>query len=208
MQDKLWGVFEHRTIDRRHPIVSGVNTRFYAPHSRYNDVSREQLEAAGMTVLTESDAAGVLLATSADGLRFVYMQGHPEYDTESLAKEYKREVARFISGERDDYPPFPAGYLDDRCRTLLGRFREQVLAGDFKDLDEFPEDSLLPLLDNTWIDTAKSIVNNWLGLVYQTTGADRRIPFMTGVDPDDPLLLLSQKNQNPTMQTQGAGNES
>jgi homoserine O-succinyltransferase len=192
LQDKLWGVFEHRTIDRLHPLVSGVNTRFYAPHSRYNDVSREQLESAGMTVLTASDAAGVLLATSNDGLRFVYLQGHPEYDTESLAKEYKREVARFMSGERNDHPPFPHGYLDTRARAVLERFREQVLAGEAKSVDEFPEEGLLPLLDNTWTDTAKSIINNWLGLVYQTTGADRRTPFMTGVDPDDPLDLLRQ----------------
>lgn len=193
MQDKLWGVFEHRTIDRLHPLVSGVNSRFYAPHSRYNDVSREQLEAAGMTVLTNSDAAGVLLATSDDGLRFVYLQGHPEYDTESLAKEYKREVARFMTGEREDHPPFPHGYLDKVSQALLERFREQVLAGEVKDVNAFPEDKLLPLLDNTWIDTAKSIINNWLGLVYQTTGADRRTPFMTGVDPDDPLQLLNQR---------------
>ncbi|MGB5347831.1 MAG: homoserine O-succinyltransferase, partial [Woeseia sp.] len=147
LQDKLWGVFEHRAVDRLHPLVSGVNTRFYAPHSRYNNVSREQLEAADMTVLTHSDAAGVLLATSSDGLRFVYLQGHPEYDTESLAKEYKREVARFIQGEREDYPPFPHGYIDARSGALLATFREQVLAGDTTDIGEFPDEELLPLLD-------------------------------------------------------------
>lgn len=192
LPDKLWGVFEHRTIDREHPLVSGVNTRFYAPHSRYNDVSHSQLAAAGMTVLTASDEAGVLLATSDDGLRFIYLQGHPEYDTGSLAKEYKREVSRFLSGERQDHPPYPHGYLDQAAQQLLDSFREKVLAGNVASSDEFPEDALLPLLDNTWIDTAKSIFNNWLGLVYQTTGADRCTPFMDGIDPHDPLQLLDK----------------
>ncbi|MBT8085146.1 MAG: homoserine O-succinyltransferase [Woeseia sp.] len=196
LQNKLWGVFEHRTIERQHPIVSGVNTRFYAPHSRYNDVSGEQLTAAGLTVLTRSDEAGVLLATSDDGLRFIYLQGHPEYDTGSLAKEYKREVARFLSGEREDYPPYPHGYLDDTSQALLDEYRQEVLAGATGSVSGFPEVALLERLDNTWIDTAKSIFNNWLGLVYQTTGADRRTPFMNELDPADPLHLIQYKTSN------------
>jgi homoserine O-succinyltransferase len=51
------------------------------------------------------------------------------------------------------------------------------------------EHELGPVLDNTWGDTAKAIVNNWLGLVYQLTNLDRKKQFMSGVDPDDPLAL-------------------
>lgn len=188
MAEKLWGVFEHRTLSRAHPMISGINTRFYAPHSRYNDVSGEQLEAAGVTVLTHSREAGVLLATSGDGLRFVYVQGHPEYDTESLAKEYKREVNRYMKGERGDYPPYPSGYFSAACRELLDAYREDVLAGRVGE-DSFPEAEVQPMLDNTWTDTGKALFNNWLGLVYQTTGSDRKTPFMPGIDPRDPLRL-------------------
>lgn len=191
LNDKLWGVYQHRTIARQHPIVSGVNTRFNSPHSRYNDVSRAQLEAADMTVLTDSDEAGVLLATSPDGLRFVYLQGHPEYDTTSLAKEYKREVWRFTEGQRSDYPPYPQHYFDVTASALLDEYRCEVLAG--RTPDGFPDKQLEPQLDNTWIDTAKSIFNNWLGLVYQTTGTDRQTPFMNHVDPDDPLGIGNTK---------------
>ena len=49
------------------------------------------------------------------------------------------------------------------------------------------------LLDNTWGDTAKAIVNNWLGLVYGVTNLDRKQQFMPGVDPDDPLSLKERK---------------
>src|SRR3569832_2918391 len=81
---KIWGVVEHRVTDGRHPLVADVNTRFDVPHSRWNDISRAQFEAAGGKVLVESEDAGVHMAVSGDGLRTVVFQGHPEYDTVSL----------------------------------------------------------------------------------------------------------------------------
>jgi len=75
---KRWGVHAHRVVDRRHPLVSDVNTRFDVPHSRYNDVSRTQFENAGLHILAESDVAGVHLAVSEDRFRLVFFQGHIE----------------------------------------------------------------------------------------------------------------------------------
>ena len=59
-------------------------------------------------------------------------------------------------------------------------------------LPPFPETALQPLLDNTWRDTARAIFDNWLGLVYQLTNLDRRLPFMDGIDPAKPLAGLSR----------------
>jgi homoserine O-succinyltransferase len=56
-------------------------------------------------------------------------------------------------------------------------------------MPEFPEAEFDAHLDNTWGDTGKAIVNNWLGLVYQLTSLDRRVPFKPGINPDDPLGL-------------------
>ena len=109
-REKRWGVYPHRVVDRAHPLVGNVNTLFDVPHSRFNEIGRDQFDAAGLRVLAESDEAGVHLAVSADGFRQVFFQGHPEYDTISLLKEYKREVKRFAPGERRDYPPFPENY--------------------------------------------------------------------------------------------------
>jgi len=95
---KRWGVYSHHVVERLHPLVNDVNTLFDVPHSRFNDVSREQFEAAGLRVLVESPQAGVHLAVSSDLFRVVLFQGHPEYDTISLLKEYKREVMRFARG--------------------------------------------------------------------------------------------------------------
>ncbi len=188
---KRWGVYSHRVRDGVHPLVAGINTRFETPHSRFNDVARDRMEEAGLRVLVESDEGGVLIATSPDGLRFVYFQGHPEYDRESLLKEYKREVGRYLRGERDDYPPSPEHYFPPGVERRFAAYREEVERARESGASppDFPEGEVLPELDNTWTDTGKALVNNWLGLVYQLTDYDRRRPFAPGVDPNDPLGL-------------------
>jgi len=186
---KRWGVYSHRVLDRHHPLVWGVNTRFDVPHSRFNDVSHAQFEAAGLQVLAESAEAGVHLAVSEDLFRLVFFQGHPEYDIISILKEYKREIRRFSRGERPDYPPYPDNYFSLQCQAILDEYREQVItardAG--RPRPDLPESLLVNKLDNTWHDTAEAVINNWMGKVYQITNQDRRLPFMPGLDPADPL---------------------
>lgn len=188
---KRWGVFRHRVIDKHHPLVSDVNTIFDVPHSRFNEISSEQFERAGLHVLVESEEAGPHLAVSGDGLRVVVLQGHPEYDTTSLLKEYKREVLRYSKGERLDYPPYPDNFFRLKERAILDEYRRSLNSnlesGDA--LTEFPEALVAHSIDNTWHDTAKAVVSNWMGLVYQVTHRDRRGIFMEGIDPLDPLEL-------------------
>ena len=188
---KRWGVFPHRVLDRKHPLVTGVNTRFDVPHSRFNDVSRAQFENADLQVLVESDPAGVHLAVSEDGFRIVFFQGHPEYDTISLLKEYKRELLRFAAGQRPDYPPFPDNYFSLRVQAILDEYQERVVHALERGhaVPDIPESLIAPQLDNTWHDTAEAVINNWIGRVYQVTHLDRRLPFKAGVDPSDPLGL-------------------
>lgn len=188
---KRWGVYTHEVVERRHPLVNDVNSLFDVPHSRFNDVSREQFEAAGLVVLAESPVAGVHLAVSADLLRTVYFQGHPEYDTVSLLKEYKREVTRYHRGERPDYPPFVENVFSRQMQALLDEHRDRVEAARLRGdpMPEFPEALVAARLHNTWHDTAESVVNNWMGKVYEVTNNDRRYPFMEHVDPEDPLGL-------------------
>ncbi len=187
---KTWGVFAHQVVERTHPLVYDVNTRFDVPHSRWNDVSRAQFDAAGLHVLAQSDV-GVHLATSPDGFRFVFFQGHPEYDTISLLKEYKREVVRYATGETQIYPPFVDNYFSERDKAVLNEYRWRLQSarksGEAAPL--FPDDLVMADLDNTWRDTAHAVIGNWMGLVYQLTHSDRTKPFMDGVDPNDPLRL-------------------
>jgi homoserine O-succinyltransferase len=187
--DKRWGVFRHRVMDKAHPLVNGMNTLFDAPHSRFGDISREQFEQADMRILVESPDVGVHMATSKDGFRLICFQGHPEYDVFSLLKEYRREVTRYINGERPDYPPLPDHYLGDEAEAIAMQFKEDVLSGKYG-AEHFPEKEISPILDNTWVDSARSVMGSWIGLVYQVTNMDRRKQFMDGVDPQNPLGIL------------------
>jgi homoserine O-succinyltransferase len=68
-------------------------------------------------------------------------------------------------------------------------------------LPEFPEAQLVPHLDNTWGDTGRAIVNNWLGLVYKLTHLDRKKLFMDHIDPKDPLRLRNRLSSNGSTQS-------
>lgn len=191
MSQKIWGVYQHRIAQPGHPLLRDINTRFDVPQSRWNKITREQFEDAGLTVLLESAGSGVHMAVSPDQFRVVYFQGHPEYDINSLMKEYKRDVLLFLNdhGER---PPHPHNYFNDEAGAIADHYIYEALRakGAGKPIPTFPEEGILPHLDNTWRDTGKSIFNNWLGLVYQLTNVKRRLPFVEGVDPDNPLGLL------------------
>lgn len=189
---KIWGVYPHRVISSTHPLVDGINTRFDVPHSRWNAVTLEQFSEAGLGVLAESDECGVHLATSEDGIRFVFFQGHPEYDTISLLKEYKREIHLYKTGDTTHYPPLVANYFDNWSQAILREYhlRLEQARNEGNAPAPFPEYLLTPRLDNTWHDTAEAVVGNWMGLVYQLTHTDRRKPFMDNVNPDHPLSGL------------------
>ena len=130
---KTWGVFSHRINpeERQHPLVRGMNTRIDVPHSRYNVINHEQFERAGARILIESKEAGVHLATSRDGISLVMMQGHPEYDTISLLKEYRREVQNFTAGTRADYPPAPAHYFPEGAQAVADNYAWSVSGKSF-----------------------------------------------------------------------------
>jgi homoserine O-succinyltransferase len=140
-------------------------------------------------VLVESAEGGVHMAASEDHFRAIFFQGHPEYDINSLLKEYKREVFRYLNGELPHPPRFPEHYFTPAARAAAERFvdqAERALRGD-RPLPPFIEDEVAGQLDNTWGDTARAIASNWLGLVYQLTNLDRRRQYMDGVDRADPL---------------------
>ena len=106
-------------------------------------------------------------------------------------KEYKREVVRFFRGEREHGPRYPEHYFSAEAERIAREYfhKAERASGRGEELPPFPDAELEPLMDNTWGDTGKAIVNNWLGLVYKLTNLDRRKQYMDGVDPDDPLGL-------------------
>jgi homoserine O-succinyltransferase len=197
LPSKRWGVYRHRVCRLPHPLLADINTVFDVPHSRWNDISREQMVSANVIPLITSSEGDVHMAVSADGLRYVFLQGHPEYDINSLLKEYKREAARYAAGDIDDYPPIPRNYLPPPAVDLAEDYRNAVTRARIRGEapPPFPEEALEAHLDNTWGDTSRAVFNNWLGLVYRATHVDRRRPFADGVDPADPLSIAAMLKQ-------------
>ena len=175
---KRWGVYPHRLVDPGHPLLNGVDAHFDAPHSHVYEVTEAQLTAAGVRLLAVSEEAGVHLAVSADGLRFVYFQGHPEYDSNSLLKEYKRELNRFATGVREDYPPFPEHYFSPAALQQLTTYASEMRATTDREalLAKFPEAELSANLDNTWTGTGRAMFGNWLDLVHKQNRSVSPIP--------------------------------
>jgi len=94
LDKKLFGVFRH-TINRNNVVLlRGFDEEFYVPQSRHTEVRREDIERIeGVEILSESDEAGVYIASS-NGGRQIFVTGHSEYDPLTLKFEYDRDVAR------------------------------------------------------------------------------------------------------------------
>ena len=72
--------------------------------------------------------------------------------------------------------------------AILNEFQTRLLSKKAT-LKDFPESLILKTLDNTWHDSANAVINNWVGCVYQTTNENIAKPFMSGIDPTDPLNI-------------------
>ena len=189
---KRWGVFSHQ-VRQTHPLLNGIQTSFDVPHSRWNEITPEQMESAGLRVLVSGQIAGVHLATSSDGFRFIFFQGHPEYDSNSLLKEYKREVSLYNKGARDSYPPFPENYFSEDDKEILNSYANLLMskqtANDTPVLRDFPETHLR--VKNTWIDPGKTIFNRWLHGVSQIVPSNRKTLFRQGVNLSNLMDYIS-----------------
>ncbi|MDY9919077.1 homoserine O-succinyltransferase [Porphyromonadaceae bacterium NLAE-zl-C104] len=91
LEKKLFGVFKHRINDPSFPLFRGFDDEFYAPHSRHTTILAEEINRhPALTILSESDKAGVYIVTSRGGREF-YVTGHSEYSPSTLHKEYIRD---------------------------------------------------------------------------------------------------------------------
>jgi homoserine O-succinyltransferase/O-acetyltransferase len=113
---------------RSHPLLKGVEQDWRIPHSRYNGVSADALSAGGYEILTGSDEVGPDVFIKRGPPLFVFCQGHPEYDRDSLLQEYKRDVRAFAHGSRPNAPASPIGPLDGEMARSFARLTEAASA--------------------------------------------------------------------------------
>ncbi len=122
LEKKLFGIYPHKVSNRKVPLVRGFDDYFLAPHSRHTTVPAESIHACDqLTVLAESEEAGVFLAI-ADSGKQIFVMGHPEYDRITLDKEYKRDLEKGLPIE------IPYNYYenDDPTRKPLLQWRSHA----------------------------------------------------------------------------------
>jgi homoserine O-succinyltransferase/O-acetyltransferase len=177
LSDKLSGVFDCE-VTGDHPLLAGVAQRWRVPHSRHNDLPEAPLAAGGYRVLSRSAAAGAdtFIKEQDGGSLFVFFQGHPEYDTDSLLREYRRDVGRFLRGEAGAYPQAPQNYFDGAAMFLADDFRTRAEGGPHGELiGEFPVRSLRAGIENTWHSNAITVYRNWVAFLKEQK-SHRRSP--------------------------------
>lgn len=113
LPQKMFGIFRHRPLLPLHPIFRGFDDEFFVPHSRHTEVHKEDiLNVPELTLLSESDEAGVYLVESRGGREF-YVTGHSEYSPNTLDTEYKRDLSKGLDIQKpinyyiDDDPQNP-----------------------------------------------------------------------------------------------------
>ena len=109
-ENKLSGIYKHKVMNRKEPLVRGFDDIFMAPHSRYTEASRQDiLKNKELMVLADSEEAGIYIVMTEDGKQ-IFIMGHPEYDRYTLDQEYKRDLEKGID------PALPVNYYpDDDC---------------------------------------------------------------------------------------------
>ena len=126
---KLSGIYRHKILDRKVPLVRSMEDYVMAPHSRYTEVRREDIDKQQeLVILAESEEAGVLLVMSRDGKQ-VFVQGHPEYDRMTLNEEYHRDFNKGLEPdipcnyyEKDDPDTIPVLNWRNVANTLYGNW--------------------------------------------------------------------------------------
>lgn len=107
LPQKMFGIFEHEITDTENPLLKGIKSPFMSPQSRHAEVRKEDiLSIPELSLVAVSDVAGVHVVTNRD-LSLICVTGHPEYDADTLAKEYFRDV------EKGDEINCPANYFPD-----------------------------------------------------------------------------------------------
>lgn len=113
LKEKLSGIYNHTVLNPYHPLMRGFDDNYFAPHSRYTEVRLEDVKKHPELIpLAVSDMAGLHIIAAKSGRQF-FVTGHAEYDRDTLAKEYFRDVNKGLD------PKVPYNYFpeDDHTKT-------------------------------------------------------------------------------------------
>ena len=163
--DKHFGIFECERLSD-HRLTAGTPSRIRLPHSRWNGISEDALKDCGYNVLTRSKDAGVDTFVKQQKSLFLFFQGHPEYESNTLLLEYRRDVGRYLRGERETYPSMPQSYFDESTVDTLTALREETMSRRSEELlAEISTAWEKRSMENTWYSTATCSYRNRLAYI-------------------------------------------
>jgi homoserine O-succinyltransferase len=161
--EKLSGVFKGEIVARGHALMEGLAEGWSIPHSRCNDLGAEALRAAGYSILVNSPEAGVDVFHKTMQTPFLFFQSHPEYEADTLLREFQRDVRRYHAGERQSFPSAPRNYFPPETRAVVESLRASR-ASERADGDIATRLSDLSrnLGPAHWAPTSVALYRNWL----------------------------------------------
>jgi homoserine O-succinyltransferase/O-acetyltransferase len=169
---KISGVYEFDAT-RDDWITRGGGGRRLAPHSRYNDLPRAALEAEGFNIAA-AGAVGVDLFWRREPSLFLFMQGHPEYDADTLAREYRRDMLRFLNGEGGEPPQPPENYFTEATRRTLDDMASDAQRSRRKSASRLAEVIEENPPRQAWREDAERLYRNWLDEVAARKSTQRK----------------------------------
>jgi homoserine O-succinyltransferase/O-acetyltransferase len=127
LEQKCSGVYDcHKVADDW--LMKNIRSPLKIAHSRINALRKADLAAHGYQLLTESQDAGVDIFAKRLRSHFVFFQGHPEYEAQSLQREYLRDITRYLARQREIFPAVPEGYFDAETERKLANYRKRATA--------------------------------------------------------------------------------
>jgi homoserine O-succinyltransferase len=163
LAEKFDGVFSNRP-STTHPLARGMGAEALMPHSRFNDIPTTVLERRGYEPVLSQQDCWSAMALQRGGCLFVLYQGHPEYERLSLLREYRRDIRRYLAGERTKYPSIPKRYFTPAGEAQLREFQRRVHQRPIQpeSLKWFPYEELAKSIGASWSTTADRLYANWM----------------------------------------------
>jgi homoserine O-succinyltransferase len=162
---KIFGLFDSERLSD-HVLLRHIQPKWRVPHSRWNDLAELDLTTCGYTILTKSADAGVdmFVKQFAKSL-FVFIQSHPEYHVDTLMREYRRDITRYLNRQQHFYPKLPRNYFDHDVASQL-----EAIGNDVPN-----HSGGLTLLERAgmpdgWSATSVQLYSNWISYLLTMRG--------------------------------------
>jgi homoserine O-succinyltransferase len=174
--EKHFGVF-NCVKESEHALTQGLSRRFMVPHSRWNGVAAQDLTDCGYSVLSRIAGDGVDMFIKQEKSLFVFFQGHLEYESDTLMREYRRDVTRYFRGEAAAYPLLPRGYFDEVTEGALTELSQRAMScHNTEVVNDVAAAMVKSTIANSWHTPATTIYRSWLECICVRKGIRYQAP--------------------------------